>query len=289
MPSRRRIFERHGFQAQLDEDRYAYGVYRSSGFMGHPLTLAFNAMIFCLFCFGQGLYLARSRLDSARLWILQSGLVFLIVSLSGSRYPTILTLILLLLATLYQFKQSHAERRLQFFGLLTAVAACFCALFFFDLPMWGRMAEFWDASQTMEQRFDRLVFWKVHLQLGLQAPFFGVGLLHYKDILFEAYNQFGFAELEHKYNAHNMYLQNFAEFGLLGLISLAVFLGGLVRIGRLFWQHSRNISLVLLCLGVITGALMQNTLRDSEYLFGLWFCIAAVGILYQESVHPSRN
>src|SRR5262249_36126208 len=81
----------HGFGAKIGEHRFAYGVYRASGLMGHPLSLAYNCMLLALLSFAQGLWLWTRDRPSAWTWIAISAVNLGLIGLTGSRYPLVLT------------------------------------------------------------------------------------------------------------------------------------------------------------------------------------------------------
>lgn len=262
----------HGFNEQIGSHRYAYGVYRASGFMGHPLTLAYNAMLFGLMSLGQGLWLfSGERRRDAWLWLGLSGLLMLVILLSGSRFPLILTLLLsgaTLLIWLWR-RLSWSMRFLLPLGTILAGSI----LIVLEPQLRGRFLEFFSEQQHWEQKFDRLVFWKVHLHMALDHLWLGTGLYRYDQVLLDYYNQAGYTQMERKYAAHNIFLQTFADLGLLGLSGVLVFLVGLLGFAHRLWRRWQHPASWLLVATVITSGLLQNNLRDSEFLFALWVCI----------------
>lgn len=277
----------HGWDARLGENRFAYGVYRGSGLMGHPLTLAYNAMIFCLLCFGQGLWLWEKERGTARLWFLQSGLLFYIIVLSGSRFPTFVTGVLLG----FGFMKISGGKGLGRWALWMGGGLALLGIalvVWLDPNLQGRLQEIVSSDGNWEERFDRLLFWKVHLRMIADHPWFGVGYAAYKEILARYYENLGFGSALRKYNAHNIYLQLAAQAGVLGLVALALFLSAWWKIGRAFLLHWRHCGVLLVAWGTIWGALMQNTLHDSEYLFALWYGLGLVMSWIIDREHESR-
>lgn len=77
----------HGFNAILPAGRYAYGVYRISGFMGHPLTMGYCQAVAAVCCLGF-LRAASGRAEKFA-WLAAMSCASLVVALSGSRGPQI--------------------------------------------------------------------------------------------------------------------------------------------------------------------------------------------------------
>lgn len=258
----------HGFDARLGANRFAYGVYRASAWMGHPLTLAYNALLFGTLCFVHARWL-RKRADSeAPLWFGIALVCLGILALSQSRFPLLIALGLGTLAWL----EDRRGRRLMLGGLL--LAACLAALWLLSKTSFaGRWTELTDSSVSWEQRFDRLLFWKVHIRMFLGEIWTGVGLGGYETRLLDTYAQAGYTDLERKYNAHNIYLQTLADSGVIGGVGLCVMLGALGRLAIRVKKRFGHSGLVYVLLVTVIGGLAQNNLRDSEYLFALWTCI----------------
>lgn len=266
----------HGWDARLGENRFAYGVYRGSGFMGHPLTLAYNALIFSGLTFGHSLWLWSSRRREAYAWLGLTACLIAILVLSGSRFPIGIACVLLSGGLLLHVLRNSGQRlRILWLIPLTLVLSVlgFLLLTLIDPSLSGRFAELSQQSQTREYSFDRLVFWQIHWSIFLDHPWFGSGFSQYDTVLLDAYYRSGFALLERKYNAHNIYLQTLAELGLLGMLALLVFIGNFLRLAWRFWSSWRHMGWLLLVLGLVSGGLLQNVLRDSEFLFACWFSL----------------
>jgi len=273
----------HGFQAKIGEHRFAYGVYRASGLMGHPLSLAYNCMLLALVSFAQGLWLLNRDRQQAWTWLMISTVSLGLISLTGSRYPLALTIGLMILAALIH--SGHASsRNILVLGILALVPIS--AIFLFDPVMMGRIQELIDPTVPLEARFDRWIFWKVHLQIFMDQPWLGTGLANYDRLLLDYYDQAGYTHIERKYTAHNILLQTLADSGLVGSLALLVLFTVLFRAGFRLLKDFRHQGFLLIALGTLFGGLMQNTLRDSEYLYALWTsmglccgCLMAGGVL----------
>ena len=257
----------HGWNAQLGDNRFAYGVYRASGFMGHPLTMAYNCMVLSLFAFAHGIWIWQRERQESWVWLAISAVSVGLIALTGSRYPLVLTLILMTLSLFTMWLQSRSQKGL---GILLSGILLMSTVFLFDGNMVGRLSELVDPQIPMESRFDRLIFWKVHLLLAKDHLWFGTGLVNYDRLLLDYYDQAGYTHIERKYSAHNIILQTLADLGLCGLLVLiilfTVWLWAALRINKEF----RHQGFLLLWLGTLLSGMMQNNLRDSEYLYALW-------------------
>lgn len=252
----------HGFDARLGPHRFAYGVYRISGYMGHPLTLAFN-LVLIIAAAGALVVRQRDQLDPAlrRAWLAILILAVATLLLTGSRFP-ILMLPLVALWTAPRLLTRHWK-----WALLAASAV---GLFLWiEGSLVGRFAEAFDQTASLQERFPRFVNWQVHARMWLDHPLFGVGQANLDRAYAAYYN--GLTMRDNVYTAHNIYLQTLADSGLIGGVGLGALITGLLlsarRLGR-----SQAISGLLLVL-VISG-LMQNNLRDSEFIYALWFLLA---------------
>jgi O-antigen ligase len=150
----------------------------------------------------------------------------------------------------------------------------------------GRFTEIFNADGALYERMPRLAFWKVHLAMFLDHPVFGVGLTDIKAITADYYQNAGFASLERKYAAHNVYLQTLADSGILGLSGLFALLTGSFLAGRLIVRSAKangkaykaqlGFGWQVLVVAVALSGLMQNNLRDSEHVMALWLAMAAM-------------
>ncbi len=257
----------HGFQAKIGEHRFAYGVYRASGLMGHPLSLAYNCMLLSLVSFAQGLWMFRWDRRQAWTWLLISAVNLGLIALTGSRYPLALTVGLMLLAILLH---TGIGNRQNILGLGLLAFVMMSAIFLFDPVMMGRIQEVLDPKVPLEQRFDRWIFWKVHLQIFMDHPWLGTGLANYDRLLLDYYDQAGYTHIERKYTAHNILLQTLADSGIVGSLTLLVLFAVLFRAAYRMLKDFRHQGFLMIALGTVLGGLLQNTLRDSEYLYALW-------------------
>jgi len=257
----------HGIGAVLPANRFAYGVYRVSGFTGHPLTLSFSLMTLLVTFLGL-------RLDPKLDWTrsearLLSGLIGVVVAglgVTGSRWP--------MFVALGSFILCEGARIRRWMWQLTAGACLAAGFLYWEKSILGRFMELLQGNVPLEERFERLVFWKVHLKMFWDNPIYGVGLAASDAAKLQYYDALGYNK--NIYNAHNVYLQTLADSGLIGFSGLLLFFAGFgVAIHRLAGAGGTK-SLRYLLVSILLGALMQNSLRDSEYVFTVWFSLALV-------------
>jgi O-antigen ligase len=267
----------HGFGAVLPPNRYAYGVYRVSGFMGHPLSLAYNLLLLVLFAFAgwasakenaADRHDPRPFLGGARAWLAVAGLSLLILGISGSRFPLALAVALPAVALLA--RRSDDLRRYKWFFAGAALLAA--GALYLEGSLLGRVAELFDQSVPLTQRFQRLVFWQAHWRMFLDHPVAGVGVGGYDAARFAYYTALG--QHDTMYTAHNIFLQILADSGAIGFLGLLTFCGGFLITARRAQRCSGDAATGLLLSGVLAAGLLQNDLRDSEFLFTLFFLLA---------------
>ncbi|WP_415902600.1 O-antigen ligase family protein [Neptuniibacter sp. QD29_5] len=101
------------------------------------------------------------------------------------------------------------------------------------------VAAFSSGSKTNTSSGIRLGQWKIALEAGQQSPLLGMGYSNfnsYKDqqVLSGRYGQ----ELLKFNNSHNTYVNSFARRGLIGLLSVILFLGFPIYLGIQAWRKS---------------------------------------------------
>ncbi len=271
----------HGFTAYLPAHRFAYDVYRVSGFMGHPLSLAYNTAIMTLtlwFCLRLRWTSAPSR--ERRHWI--AGVLFTlsIHVLTASRWPSAI-----LLFSVMAFEGMRAIRYWRFIGIGAVVLA---SAIWLEGSMIGRMQEILRPDVPIEQREARWVFWKIHWEMFQDAPITGIGVGQQKSLVMDYYARGGYTDIERKYSAHNIYLQTLADTGIVGFVGLVGLYAVLISVALRFQGMSRRTMMVLIGASVGFG-LMQDTLRDTEFLYAFWMAmlLLLVRAAYAGPTEPS--
>ena len=260
----------HGLQAKLGDHRFAYGVFRASGFMGHPISMAYNCLLFAMLSFAQGLWLWRQQRKNAWGWWFLTVILLTLLQLTGSRFPLVLALVLIACSGALQLMRHTRLKLWLLLASLLGALSMIVVLSTFDQNLSGRWAELWDLQIPWQDRFDRVIFWKVNLGIFSEHPWLGTGLADYDRQLLDYYNRAGYTLMERKYAAHNIFLQTMADSGILGTIVLLFILGVWLRAAVQVYRQFQHQAMLLIWLATVLGGLMQNNLRDSEYLFALW-------------------
>ncbi len=269
----------HGFHAVLPPNRQAYGAYRVSGFMGHPISLSYNLMLLILAVYAL-LRHRWERLTTAerRDWFFVLGFSALNLVLSGSRWPLFVFALAILVAEGKQVWRFGKWMLLGAVGVGSLLAA--------EGTLLKRMTELFEGDQSIYERVPRLLFWKMHWQMFLDHPLVGVGYAASDLAAKNYYQKNGFGSFKEQYEAHNIFLQTLADSGLLGFAGLlALFASLWLAMRRLTASGVRHGAGMLLT-ATLVGGLMQNDLRDSTYLYALWLCLA---LLVAEATVQSRE
>lgn len=276
----------HGLQASLPPNRYAYGVYRVSAFMGHPLTLAYNLMLVALLFYGLLRWTLPNLTINRRLSAVGLGLSLAILWLSASRWPIAVTAGLILLSELCFFIRRWWKYRFSIGGM-ALIAVLGAGIF---LSTQGRFSEVFHDDRDWVERVPRLVFWQVHGAMFMDHPWFGVGYTERNPAAMEYYAKLGYDDWERKYSAHNMYLQTLADSGLLGFFGLAALLFGIAGFAWRLRLRFGSLTGVLLLSGIVLAGLMQNHMRDSEFLFAVWALIALILVIHRvDRIEPGSQ
>ena len=253
----------HGLFARLGPNRFAYGVYRVSGFMGHPLSLVYNLVLLglCalpLSCFTP-VYSYRLR------WSAITGLALMTLMIGGSRFPLVAFFATLLICF-------HRQLWILRSRILIA-SAVIVIILYLEGSILLRIREFFAGGLSLTERFDRWVFWQAHWQVFIEHPFFGTGMWAIDTALEEPYRVLGYTH--RMYGAHNIFLQQMADGGIIGLSGILILLLGLfVSAKRAKFAYRSWNPLMALAWGAIASGLLQNNFRDSEFVFCFWLCVA---------------
>lgn len=254
----------HGLTARLGEHRYAYDVYRVSGFMGHPLTLTYNLMIVALGSVALAVFKWRDQKGNveSKLWFLAGLAALATITISGSRFVLIVLVFVPLICEM--------RRIVKYWPYALGAGALIALGLWAEGSLLGRFAEFFNENQSIYERFPRFLFWKIHWQMFLDHPVAGVSLSGLSKATEAYYHASGIHDK--MYTAHNVFLQFMADSGLIGLIGLLVFLAGYFKSSiKSFAAHGQSTGLSYLFVATVLVAIQQNNLRDSEFLLAFWF------------------
>jgi O-antigen ligase len=230
--------------------------------MSHPLTLAYNLLVI----FVTSLVLTKHghALKTSSLWILCSS-AGAILLLSGSRFPIIMMIFCLLAFFLLELPLKKIGK------ILPIIALSLTVILIWEGNFLGRFKEL-GKSGLMRVLDDRPMFWQAHFNMFQDNPIFGVGLSGYEQAKTAHYEALQYHDK--MYQAHNHYLQYLADSGLVGFLGLMALLLMLWFAGLKQYSLYRNIHLLLLAATITIAGLVQNVVRDSEFLYVFWIAIA---------------
>ncbi len=256
-----------GLDARLGEHRLAYGVYRVSGAMGHPLTLTYNLMImvFGSVALAINQWNEDKRSLEFKLWLFICLAALATLFISGSRFVLIVLVIIPFVCEL--------RRIIKLWPYALGAIGLVIAVLWLEGAIIGRFAEFFAQNQTIYERLPRLLFWKIHWNMFMDYPISGVSLSGLDKATEAYYHASGIQEK--MYTAHNMFLQLLADSGIIGLSGLIVFYVGYLKSAiKSVAVNSKQTGLLYLFVSTLLVSLQQNNLRDSEFLLAFWFFTA---------------
>lgn len=245
-----------GFDSVLPITRFSDGVYRVSGFMGHPLTLGYCQVLMAIAVIGMS-SITKLRWEKFA-WALSGFAAVLVVLISGSRGPQLaLAAGLLGLTSVQQWRRHWGV-----LGLLVLVGTLLAV----KIGLFDRFTELSNASLGGDMRFTH---WAVYWRLFTENLFFGFGVGG-RDAAISAY-YLAFGASDKIRSAHNALLQYAADFGLVGLVGWLTVFGSWLR----FALTAKHVGKAIRSMLIVTliGAVTQNNLQDSEYVlaFTVWF------------------
>lgn len=118
----------------------------------------------------------------------------------------------------------------------------------------------------------RTTIWSCATQLIQENPFMGVGLenvQHKLNVCYKTKNEY-LATLDHDYNTHNEFLNQWASFGIIGCLAL------LILLGAFFYYSKKQFIFLVFSLLISTSMLTENLL---ERQMGIFF-VAIFGGLF---------
>lgn len=306
----------HGFQAVLKTPRLVGANYRTSGFFGHPLTLAYLSLV-CLPILGMFAFNPKPLKNS--FWPYGLGFIGCLIALLSAQSRTVWVVAIIVIAMLF------AIRSLKVMLGVMAVLIVVLGLFY------ASNAGFRDRLLQMNPRtanpveFMRLQFWRVHWQIYQRQPLLGVGTNCSTYILKDAYARAGLQGYGRKFAAHNQYLQLLADSGIIGFLSFMsifivmiwqflsrAFLKTMLkpaqkahappvtspksavdqdvyasrlwhrRIRRYGYESPGHVAAFLMVLGFLIGCLTQNAAKDSVVAIALWMFLAFFTVIERE-------
>lgn len=235
---------------------------RATGFVSHPLTLAYVALI--AWPFAMLGFVENPRYRGAW-WALAMFAVILLGS--GSR--TVQGLVLLHgLWCLASLGDPILRRR-----LLCGACLGLGALVLVPNPIRAKFERTFlgtEDRRAAQYADDRLLFWDAHWRLVKERPWTGHGPEVQAEDRERIYGELGLADFPKKYNAHNAHLQVLADGGLIGLgVWVMAWLATLLFVRRYLmgspWRRPIQHSIILSLLAMVT----QNSFQDSEVRFVL--------------------
>lgn len=258
----------HGFNAKIGPHRYADGIYRPAGFTSHPLSLAFAVMSPALMMAARAIYDKSQSIKARRLDSAIAVLLFGIIVLSATRWVMVVYMVTLAGIAMPVLKKHWGK-------VLGVIALAVIALLV-EQNLLKRFLEPFMIEGDLAARFPRTVFWRVHWNLFTEWPLFGAGFPMNDATLTQHYIRYGYGAAAEKYNAHNMFLQQLANFGLAGLVGFLCYLAAQIKAARQLlpgWQRSAYF--MVICAAIL-GCLMENSFRDHESLYSLWICLSII-------------
>lgn len=252
--------------------RLPSGFYRVSGFYSHPLTLAGVGLT--LFAFAASLFIQKEYVNKrSHLFGIMLTSAYMVFA-SGGRVASILVVVfafVILVVNSLAPNRSRSQR--SFKGILTKFFffVVMLAVGFLIVDRMGLFSRF-AALANMENNpeFERFIFWRVHWNIFLEHPLFGQGIALLNSFKrTEYYNLLGYASLENKYPAHNMFLEILSNVGILGTL---VILFAVYKIWRAVQPSSyRNqiyMHALLIAFGLnLINGFTQNVFFDASVMY----------------------
>lgn len=285
----------YGLSETLPDNRRIFGdIYRVSGFMNHPLSLAYSlTLILCaalLFARSAGLakYATIHRninISGKYAWLFVAFVLAASIILTNSRWPLAIVGFSFLI---YALAPPISRRSIK--ALSTGMAIIVIALWI-EGGILVRMSELFHEGSIIDIRqTNRFKFLQVHWQMFLEHPVSGVGYFARHAARPIYYDKLGFGDMTEIYPAHNVFIQILSDCGVIGFLGLIGFMGSiLIAAGRLKSLTGSGFPVYFIFFVMFLSTIAQDSLRDSEYLYGLWAIIGLVVIEEVKRHHQLRQ
>ncbi len=262
----------HGFEGRLPDGRFSGGVFRVSGFMGHPLTLGYCQALAAVAALG--LFRSVGERWEKIAWLIGSVSCAVVVLISGSRGPQLALILSIFLS--FPFRSIAGRWHLALMLLLVV------GLLGVKYDIFARFAELTQSGFGGDARW---IHWQVFWKIFTDNPLVGIGPGG-RDAAISAY-YLTFGHSDKIMLAHNAYLQYAAEYGVLGLLGLGFWIVSWCRLAK----SARRVGRVLWAIIFLTcfGALTQNNLQDSEFILALTVWIMLLVTVEVESDEPTAG
>lgn len=127
------------------------------------------------------------------------------------------------------------------------------------MSVWIELLEYFSNSNTQTSAGSRLHYWQISLDLFLQQPFLGTGAGSFRTWLVTTHDSL--SEQSH-YHAHNEYITQLSEFGLIGLGLFLAMISGIFKALRACTdrriQGGVSVALVIFCVNALSDSSLHN-------------------------------
>lgn len=258
----------HGLSGIVPDNRFAYGVYRVSGFTSHPLTIGYKLCLVMAFC-GALASSPRATLTIKKSMTVSAIFAWLTVLISGSRGPLLVASL-----TLGWLIIPFIKTKARFLALLALVGAIAVSITFVIPGIIDRFFEIF----TPTSGDTRLMDLKVYSTAFLDHPFVGLGHKDFRAAISAYYERFGGDDKIGL--AHNVYLQIAAELGLVGLVGFLQWIAVWAFSSRRLRLSAERWAFLSLFWIMISSGITQNSLRDSGVIQTLTFLTIMLGAFF---------
>ena len=247
---------------RIDGILLTHDEHRPRGLVSHPLTLAYSAFAFWPLAFWRTIYHPR-RLAP---WLICISIAILIV-LTQSRTAQVVAIAALCAAILTHLR----GRSLAIAIALTLTIGGTIALTPNPISQkFGNTFTSQGADRATSYPDDRIAFWHAHWVMVKDRPLTGHGIDLDPSYRAPYYARIGLSDMRKKYEAHNMFLQEATEGGLIGFVFFIAWWALLAHLAfhRLPKGELRSIILWTI-VAFALASLTQNSFQDGEVRMAL--------------------